>query len=137
MPLLDPEVLRNLGENPSYYEFIRDHFPMGEPMDMELQPDAATLGKTERRRLIFLVERRGQDEWFGVPDYPDRACTTDELFLYMNQYLKDSFITFSLGEDPRLVKRERVQRGEEPESIRFFSIHEAIDLLKADEYILD
>ena len=127
MPLLDPEVLRNLGENPSYYEFIRDHFPMGEPMDMELQPDAATLGEAERRRLIFLVERRGQDEWFGVPEFPDRSCTTDKLFLYMSQYLKGSFITFSLGEDPRLVKRERVQRGEEPESIRFFSIHVAFE----------
>ena len=113
MPLLDPEVLRNLGENPSYYEFIRDHFPMGEPMDMELQPDAATLGETERRRLIFLVERRGQDEWFGVPDYPDRAFTTDELFSPHSTFKTHTRLT-SQGRDigcmPAILKSGRGQK---------------------------
>ena len=54
------QVLRGLGEDSSYYEFLRDHYPIGKglSMEMELQPDADELESDEFREIFFVLRRR-------------------------------------------------------------------------------
>ena len=119
-------VLNLLPDGLSYYDFLRDHYPIGEGkwMDMDLR---AADGPMSSSSLVFSVQRRSHDEWLGVPGY--NVATTDQLFVHVVQQMQaETFILFKLADDPIKIKQEQVEAGVEPEPIRFRSFSEVIDL---------
>ena len=128
---LTVEVLNALPNGTSYYEFLRDTFPVGVTMDMELTSEKAT-SDSEQQADCFTVVRHGPDEWAGVPG---RAkATTDQLFLHMlEQMPNEDEVTFTLGSDPRREKQKQVAAGVEDEPIQFRSFHSEVILLSDAE----
>ena len=114
-----------------YYDYLCS-FPVGVSMSMELQPDAEALEETETAGLIFTITKAGADAWIGLPGYAseDGLISTRTLFDHIVEQMEgEDFILVSHGRDPRKVKREVIERGEELEqTIKFFSLYETIVL---------
>ena len=126
------QALRAAGKDSSYYEFMRDHYPVGWVMDMGLQLDGDELEAEASGMVFFELTRDGPDEWSGLPGCG--TVTTDQMFIYIRDRKKSEYTFVCLSPDdedlpcPIAVKRERVERGVEAEPIHFFSINEIIDL---------
>ena len=61
------QALRAAGKDSSYYEFMRDHYPVGWVMDMGLQPDGDELEAEANGMVCFELTRDGPDEWSELP----------------------------------------------------------------------
>ena len=119
-------------ENESSYMDYLKGIPIGASMEMDLMPDVDELEEEEQAEYRFVIKRRGDDEWEGVP-FVD-SCDTDALFAYVVAHVDgDEFIRVSHGKDPRTVKKEKVDCGEDDTGPTFFTINEKIDLTNDDD----
>lgn len=128
-----PLDIQKLPADVTYYQFLYDHYPIGdgESMEMELS-GLGGWSSSSGASAIFNVQRRARDEWIGVPGHD--VATTDEFFMILKQNIPSAdHITFTLGDDPRKVKREQVEAGLEPEPIKFRSLPEHVVLLSSDD----
>ena len=126
-----PLELHKLPVGLTYYQFLRDHYPVGdgEPMEMGLN---WPLGSSNVAPLKYYVLRRAHDEWIGVPGH--EVATTDEFFRVIKQQLQGAdTVTFRHEKDPSIVKKEQVEAGVEPQPIRFRSFSEPVDLLESGD----
>ena len=120
-----------------YFDYLRQ-FPVGVSMSCDLQPDAAALSPHEGGQMVFVIKKVGADSWEGLPGYETESgvISTCTLFDHVLEQMEDEdFILVTHGRDPRRVKQEMIERGEEPEEeeITFFSMSQAINLVTDSE----
>ena len=67
-------------------------------------------------------------------DVIGRVVTTEDFFNFVRLNMEgEDYIIVTHGADPRVVKKEVVDQGLEPEQPRFFSISETIELNSEDD----
>ena len=115
-------------EGSLYYDYLED-MPVGLTMSFDLVPDAEELDEEDREAVLFTAKKTSVGKWVGVP-YKTGAVSTKILFDHVRECLPgEETMVVTLGCDPRKVKKEYVERGEEEaeeSSPIIMSIHDAI-----------
>ena len=99
-------------EGSLYYDYLED-MPVGLTMSFDLVPDAEELDEEDREAVLFTAKKTSVGKWVGVP-YKTGAVSTKILFDHVRECLPgEETMVVTLGCDPRKVKKEYVERGEE------------------------
>ena len=117
-------------EGSLYHDFLLS-IPVGETMQMRLEPGADVQEGTFEMETEFCVTKVASDAWNGIPDSVEGDQNGNSLQLL--KYVRDcvhpeQHIRVNSGRDPVKVKQEYVEQGNEPPAPRFSSVSGVIDL---------